>query len=245
MKNKTEQRGFLLLSVLLIAVLLVFLLIPHKSKRMTVDEPLAAAMERFDQNDSIRQVTKSRYYSSRRNKPHSYNHRSEYTYEQREPLSKPDFTKSAEERHPLIVELNEADTLDLQDLYGIGPYFARSIVKYRELLGGYVSKEQLLEVRGMTDDRYQAIVSHIVLDTHDIRKININTADYKTLRRHPYIDNHIAKTIIRLRSSGIHFSKPDDLLKISLVDVETKNRLTPYITFEDDTIHSRPNGPNA
>ena len=234
-----------MLSVLLIVVLLVLLLVPHKSKSIPIDERMAAALEKLDQDDSIRQAGRGRYYSQRRNKSHNYNHHTEYTYEQREPLSPPDFSRGREEHRPLIVNLNEADTLELQDLYGIGPYFARSIVKYRNLLGGYVNKEQLLEVRGMTDDRYQAIAPHIVLDSFNIRKININTADYKTLRRHPYIDSHIAQAIIKMRGAGIRFSKPDDLLKISLIDIETKNRLTPYITFEDDTIHSRPNGPNA
>ena len=41
----------------------------------------------------------------------------------------------------LSFELNTADSLDLVQLYNIGPVIARRILKYRSLLGGYVRKE--------------------------------------------------------------------------------------------------------
>jgi competence protein ComEA len=44
------------------------------------------------------------------------------------------------------VELNSADSTDLVELYGIGPVFANRILKYRDLLGGFYSVNQLLEV---------------------------------------------------------------------------------------------------
>lgn len=241
MKNKTEQRGFLWLSIVLLAVLLILLLVPHKSKTVPLDEATTEAFAKLEVQDSANRH--QRHHSYNRNR--RYGKQAEQHSYRKEEFSQPDFAQSRTERKIQTIELNGADTLDLQDLYGIGPYFARGIVKYRNLLGGYVRKEQLLEVYGMNEDRYQSIAQHITIDTANIRKININTADYATLRRHPYIDAYQAKAIIKLRTTGVRFSTPTDLLKVSIIEPETVNKLTPYITFEDDTIHSGSNGPNA
>ena len=48
----------------------------------------------------------------------------------------------------LLVDINTADSLDLQQLTGIGPSFSKRIIKYRELLGGYYDIKQVLEVYG-------------------------------------------------------------------------------------------------
>ena len=259
MRNKTEQRGFIWLSVLLIAVLVVLLFIPYKSRPLHVDEEVeqaAGLMSVKRHGGAYSPRTVSRHYE----KPLD----SRYAAENNDMTSRntvfanPSFEKNTRGNHELIVELNSADTLDLQDIYGIGSYFSRAIVKYRNLLGGYVSKEQLLEVYGMTSDRYKAIEPQIRLDSVKIRKLKINTASYAELRRHPYIDNHLAKAIIRLRGSGEQFRNARDLYKISIIDKETIQKLTPYLDFEtsanpanpishNDTIplHSGPDGPNA
>ena len=48
----------------------------------------------------------------------------------------------------IIIELNNADTLSLTQIIGIGPSFAKRICSYRDKLGGYLYKEQLKEVYG-------------------------------------------------------------------------------------------------
>ena len=47
------------------------------------------------------------------------------------------------------IELNEVDSAGLVKLSGIGSVYAARILKYRELLGGYYLKKQLLEVYNM------------------------------------------------------------------------------------------------
>lgn len=44
------------------------------------------------------------------------------------------------------IEINGADTTELMKIPGIGSYYSRQIVRYRNQLGGFVSKEQLLEI---------------------------------------------------------------------------------------------------
>lgn len=99
------------------------------------------------------------------------------------------------------IELNSADTLQLQELRGIGPSFARRIVKYREKLGGYYAKEQLMEVYGFTEQLYSQVEKHVTVDASKIRKLNINELDIAELKRHPYISFYEAKAIFDYRNS--------------------------------------------
>ena len=50
------------------------------------------------------------------------------------------------------IDINEADTNALKKIPGIGSYYAGKIVRYRERLGGFVSKQQLQEIEGLPDN---------------------------------------------------------------------------------------------
>ena len=55
------------------------------------------------------------------------------------------------ERNRYMCNLNTADSAALVQLYGIGGYYARKILRYREVLGGsFVDIRQLLEIEGFT-----------------------------------------------------------------------------------------------
>ncbi len=259
MKNRTEQRGFVWLSVLLMLTLVILMLIPHKSRPIPSDDEIAevTALQREKNRDGsyCAETQPRKVKTSRRNSRPADENKGASPF--KTGFANPSFEVHRHEYQTFVVNINTADTLDLQDLYGIGPYFARAIVKYRNLLGGYVCKEQLLEVYGMTDDRYESIAPHIGIDDRHIHKLNINKASYGDLRRHPYIDSHLAKAIVRLRSSGEKFHNADDLLKISIIDKETINKLSPYLDFgetdnsvntvtHNDTLsQSRQAGPNT
>jgi len=97
------------------------------------------------------------------------------------------------------IEINSADTIQLQELKGIGPGFAKRIVKYREQLGGFYAKEQLMEVYGLTEQIYNSIKNSIVVDASKIKRIKINEMDISRLKRHPYISYYEAKAIYDYR----------------------------------------------
>ncbi len=101
----------------------------------------------------------------------------------------------------VMLELNSADTLQLQELRGIGPGFARRIVKYREKLGGYYAKEQLMEVYGFTEELYGKVVSHITVNASKISKLDVNAHGIAELKLHPYISFYEAKAIVEYRNS--------------------------------------------
>lgn len=132
-------------------------------------------------------------------------------------------------RKPFIVSLNSADSLDLVQLYNIGPAFARRILKYRALLGGFVSKEQLMEVYGMDSARYNDIAPHITIDASDITTIDVNTATIDQLKRHPYLDYYQAKAIVRHREQAEAYHDISELRQVALIDNETYNKISLYL----------------
>ncbi|MBN1338193.1 MAG: helix-hairpin-helix domain-containing protein [Bacteroidales bacterium] len=139
-------------------------------------------------------------------------------------------TGAGEEK--IRIDLNEADTLDLQQLKGIGPSFARRITAYRESLGGYVSVGQLMEVYGMDSARYHAIEENLSVQKGQIKKININQAGIKEFTRHPYIDFYLAKSIIVHRDKAGFFTSVEQIREAKLVYNELYLKIAPYLTVE-------------
>ncbi len=133
---------------------------------------------------------------------------------------------------PLVINLNMADTTELQKIRGIGPAFSRRIVGYRELLGGFATKEQLLEVYGLDSTRYEAISKFVTTDTLHINKINLNTADYEELVRHPYINRQTANAILSIRNQHGDYSEIKEITKSYLIDDITFTRIKHYLYVE-------------
>ena len=84
-------------------------------------------------------------------------------------------------------------------LKGIGPGFTKRIMKYRTMLGGFHSLNQLKEVYGMTDSTFVLLASQINLDPNSITKIPINAIDFNSLRKHPYFNFQTAQAVVNFR----------------------------------------------
>ncbi len=133
---------------------------------------------------------------------------------------------------PMVINLNVADTTELQKIRGIGPAFSRRIIGYRELLGGFISTEQLLEVYGLDSTRFEAIREFMITDTLHIKKINLNTADYAELIRHPYINRQTANAILNIRNQHGDYSEINEITRSYLIDDITLTRIKPYLYVE-------------
>jgi competence protein ComEA len=127
-----------------------------------------------------------------------------------------------------IVELNNSDTTELDGLPGIGPTYARRIIKYREMLGGYYKKEQILEVYGMRPENFNLFEKYIHTDTSLIRKISLNTATFKEINAHPYISYEQTKAIFKCRNKGLTINW-ELLEKNKIFDSLETKKLIPYI----------------
>jgi competence ComEA-like helix-hairpin-helix protein len=100
---------------------------------------------------------------------------------------------------PKVIEINGADTSQLRQLRGIGPYYALKIAQYRERLGGFVKAEQLMEIEGIDAARFEMMASQIGIDHTLICKISFRNTDQSTLGKHPYIGPYAARWIVHNR----------------------------------------------
>lgn len=134
-------------------------------------------------------------------------------------------------KEPVMVEINTADTLELDKIKGIGIAFAKRIVKYRERLGGFHNKEQLFEVFGIDTAKFNEIKDQIKIETDAIRKLNINTAEFEDLKRHPYLSFKQMNAIIQYRKQHGPYKSIADLNKVLILKPETIQRIEPYLSF--------------
>ena len=98
------------------------------------------------------------------------------------------------------LDLNKADSAELDALPGIGPYYASQILAYRRKLGGYSSLGQLMEVKGMKPETYARIKGCVWVDTLHWKPLNLWKMSEDSLARHPYIGTYAAKEIKRFKS---------------------------------------------
>jgi competence protein ComEA len=132
----------------------------------------------------------------------------------------------------LVINLNQADSSVLVSLRGIGPVFARRILRYRDILGGFCRKEQLLEVYGLEQVRYDEIADLCTADESTVRKININTATVNELKRHPYLDYYLAKAIVDRRVAKGDYTSVEQIREIQLFTNEIYLKIKPYLSIQ-------------
>lgn len=137
-------------------------------------------------------------------------------------------------RKAVVVQLNTADTLELDKIKGIGPAFARRIFKYRERLGGFYKKEQLMEVFGLDSAKFHEISDQISIDATAIKQISINRAEYAGFKNHPYLNPKEVNAIIQFRKQHGNYVNIADLKKVAILSAGTIEKLAPYISFDHD-----------
>jgi competence ComEA-like helix-hairpin-helix protein len=131
---------------------------------------------------------------------------------------------------PLLINLNSADSLELIKLKGIGRGYARRIVAYRQLLGGFIDIGQLTEIYGFNADLLESIRPNIWVDTLSVAKINVNLVNYYDLRKHPYINDYQARAIIYYRETKGNINYLSEILDNKLLDSKTYHKVKGYLT---------------
>ena len=168
-------------------------------------------------------VVDDEYYSRIREKidlPDSLVYKNEYTQLVKKPYK------------PIVVSLNSANIKELVALKGIGDYYASNIIKYRELLGGYFKIDQLKEVYHLPDSIVDHLSDLFTIDTTLLDRYNINKIKKGELNKHPYISYKLANSIIAYRNTHGNYNSVDELEKLILMDVETLEKVRPYLSVE-------------
>lgn len=130
-----------------------------------------------------------------------------------------------------IIEINAADSLELERIRGIGPAFASRIIRFRKRIGGFYRKEQLLEIYGMDSLKYDQLKDQIQVNSGLITKLNINTFTFDEIRHHPYLNYKQMNAIIQYRTQHGSYKSIDDLRKIAILNEEIIRKIEPYFSL--------------
>jgi competence protein ComEA len=137
---------------------------------------------------------------------------------------------NVEESIKLMINLNSADTIELIKLRGIGRGYARRIVAYRQLLGGFVDVNQLVEIYGFKADMVESLKPNVWVDTLSVYKINVNLVSYNDLKKHPYLNDYQARAIIFYRETKGNIDSLNEILENKLLDEKAFVRVKGYLT---------------
>ncbi len=141
------------------------------------------------------------------------------------PKTSKDYTKK--------IDINTADAKELTNLKGIfSEKYASIIIKHRDKLGGFTSKEQLKEVWNMTNETYNGFINQVIIGKYKPKKININSSSASQLQMHPYINWKTANAIFKYKKANGNYKKVEDIKKIHLISKKTYLKIAPYLIIE-------------
>lgn len=251
--SESDKRGILLLFVL--ALLLILLrLFWDKSEsppeKITESDSLKTAFESFQhtliedektERNRIYNAKRETYYENYRHNPYYENkNRNEYkeyrNYKNDKAYEKKDYPKPTYQKQVKLVvgqtiSLNANDTSEWKKIPGIGSGYAKRIVKYQDLLGGFASVNQLKEVYGFNNELFEQVKPFVKEDAH-IKKLSVNQFSLDQLRTHPYLNYKQAKAIVDLRQRRGKINSIKTLQMLDEFSESDIQRLTPYLSFE-------------
>ena len=129
------------------------------------------------------------------------------------------------------LEINSADSAALVAINGIGAKSASEIIRYRTLLGGYHSVEQISELKVITEENFAKILQQICCDSCKISKIDINFAGPKELERHPYVSARALRRIVKQRQLKGGWTRIEEMIDDDILSEDEAERLAPYLRF--------------
>lgn len=144
-------------------------------------------------------------------------------------LSKTENIAKFTTKQPAHFDLNTGDTTDFMKIRGIGSGYAKRIIKFRDMLGGFANAEQIKETYGLPPETVDELLKYGFVKT-GVKKLKINQMSLSELR-HPYLKYHQAKIIIAYRDQHGIFKNPEDLKQIKILDEATISKILPYIEF--------------
>ena len=133
--------------------------------------------------------------------------------------------------HQGLVEINSADSARLRTVRGIGEKTVVAVLEYRKLLGGFVRKEQIAELKCVTSENFDKISKQIYCDSCNISKIDINFAPASQFEHHPYMSRRAIKLIIETRESKGGWNSIEEMQEDNIFTKEQAEAIAPYLSF--------------
>ncbi|MEC8692722.1 MAG: helix-hairpin-helix domain-containing protein [Bacteroidota bacterium] len=128
------------------------------------------------------------------------------------------------------IELNSVDSTTLEHLPGIGAYTAKSIIRYRDRLGGFVSRVQLREIPYIDSQLYCSKRIIWIVDLNKIKKLSLVELNIRRLYAHPYIGKHKAKNLLEFRKVHGPITQKLFMNMLSFTEID-RVKLKPYLRF--------------
>lgn len=132
-------------------------------------------------------------------------------------------------KQPIRFDLNTGDTTDFMKIKGIGSSYAKRIIKFRDMLGGFTNAEQIKETYGLPPEPVEEILKYGFLRS-GVKKLKINQISLSEFK-HPYLKYNQTKVIIAYREQHGAFKNAEDLKQIKVLDEATISKILPYIEF--------------
>ncbi len=141
---------------------------------------------------------------------------------------RPSYSHSSKFTSLTLVDINTADTALLKRIPGVGDAISSMIMNLREKFGGFTSVDQLREIPQISPELMEWFV---VGDSPSVRRINVNTASFKTLVTHPYISQQQANDILRYVRLYGRIADMNALHDTGIFTQPELDRLAPYLEF--------------
>ncbi len=131
-----------------------------------------------------------------------------------------------------VLDINQATQEDLIKIYGIGEGLSTRILKQKEILGCFVSIDQMVDIWGLSPEVINELQSHFkVVIPSSLKRIKVNEASLKELSQFPYFKYTLAKQIVTYRSMNGDFKNIEDLAKIKDFPVEKAKIISLYLEY--------------
>lgn len=131
------------------------------------------------------------------------------------------------------IDINKASILDLQSINGIGDALSERIIKYRTKLQGFSFDDQLYEVWGLDRQLADKVLLHFkIIKKPVLKKLNINTIEFKELLNNPYVDYNLCVKIFNYRDEVAELQDISELKNISGFPLDKYDRIVLYLMSE-------------
>ncbi len=137
-----------------------------------------------------------------------------------------------DKKQVFTMDANKADSVQLKRIRGIGKVLSVRIIKYRDILGGFVNLNQLKEIYGISDFALEnAEKTLFIAKGFSPRQISVNEATDQELASHPYISYKLAKLIVANRLQHGPYKEIAEISDLELINEVDYNRISPYLSL--------------
>ncbi|OIQ21052.1 MAG: hypothetical protein BM557_04665 [Flavobacterium sp. MedPE-SWcel] len=131
-----------------------------------------------------------------------------------------------------IIDINKATAKELITVHGIGPAYAKRILKRRSQLGAFVNINQIDDFTAFSPRAKKELKEGFAIKNKPkVKRINVNTASIDELSSFVYFNKQIARSIVVKRDSKGRINSVEELTKINGFPTQKQNIIALYLEF--------------